>query len=227
MITFRNTATFVFAMNGPFLLEMPDQALLSRIVTIPFARTIPLEYQDPDLLKKLLLERDAIASLALQCFHYMVLCGRDFSGHYELNQVVDQAYAPVSAGVEQSEKPRSYGRVEQFLAEYCVFGPKVCYQTLNIQLYEAFQASGLNDCLLTQDRFIRLVKQITLEQRLGEIEAARWRDGYSNPRQGLKGIGLKAFMLFTMRIAIRTMSSTCITSRQDHKVKRVSAPQAG
>ena len=57
---------FVFASNHPPCIEGEDDALLKRIVYLPFDTSIPDDQQDPDLEEKIWKERNAIVTKALR-----------------------------------------------------------------------------------------------------------------------------------------------------------------
>lgn len=57
---------FVFSSNHPIIIDGEDDALLKRIIYLPFNYAIPDDQQDPDLGDKIWKERDAIATKALR-----------------------------------------------------------------------------------------------------------------------------------------------------------------
>ena len=65
MISFKPQARFVLSTNHPIHLTYPDQAFMSRLVVVPFFKTIPPERQDKNLLDKILFEKNAILQKAL------------------------------------------------------------------------------------------------------------------------------------------------------------------
>jgi len=88
-IKFRNTAKFLFATNHRFGTRIPDDALLRRVVTVPFRFTVPVEAQDPALLDKFQAERTAIITKALLAYRDLRARGYRFSGDYPLNGSID------------------------------------------------------------------------------------------------------------------------------------------
>lgn len=56
---------FVFSSNHPLIIDGEDEALMKRIVYLPFNYAIPDNQQDPDLGDKIWAERDAIVTKAL------------------------------------------------------------------------------------------------------------------------------------------------------------------
>ena len=57
---------FVFSSNHPLIIDGEDDALLKRIIYLPFNYAIPDDQQDPDLGEKIWKERDAIVTKALR-----------------------------------------------------------------------------------------------------------------------------------------------------------------
>ena len=88
-IKFRNTAKFLFGTNHRFGTCIPDDALLRRVVTVPFRFTVPVEAQDPALLDKFQAERTAIITKALLAYRDLRARGYRFSGNYPLNASID------------------------------------------------------------------------------------------------------------------------------------------
>ncbi|MBR3999638.1 MAG: hypothetical protein IKI93_15010 [Clostridia bacterium] len=86
-IQFRSYTRFVLTTNHPIYFKGNEEALLNRIVTIPFAHTIPPEQQDKNLLKKLRSEKDGIAARAMEAFFRLKVNNYIFSGEYRLNGI--------------------------------------------------------------------------------------------------------------------------------------------
>lgn len=93
-IRFRNTAKLLFGTNHAIGSKTQDDALMRRLVVVPFGHSVPLEEQDHDLKAKLLYERDAIITKALLAYRDLRQRNYRFSGEFQLNQVV--AAAPMS-----------------------------------------------------------------------------------------------------------------------------------
>jgi len=77
-VQFIPVAKLFFASNKPYVFKHPDLALYRRMVIIPFEYSIPPEKQDKDLFNKLMIERDAIFSLAAKSLKEFVASGYDF-----------------------------------------------------------------------------------------------------------------------------------------------------
>ena len=84
-IEYKSTTKFVLATNHPLLTQEYDEAFEDRIITIPFAYTIPQEKRDPALLTKLIYERTAIVRKALNAYYELRDRYYIFSGDYPLN----------------------------------------------------------------------------------------------------------------------------------------------
>ena len=108
-IKFRNTAKFLFATNHRFGTRIPDDALLRRVVTIPFRYSVPVEAQDPALLDKLQAERTAIITKALLAYRDLRARGYRFSGDYPLNGSIEESLV---------QAPPSKADLEQILIDY-------------------------------------------------------------------------------------------------------------
>lgn len=87
-ISFRCKAKLLLTTNHPIYTKYADNALLNRLVVVPFKYAVPEENMDQDILEKIRPEMNAIARIALQ--HYQELVKRKyvFSGHFPLNDAV-------------------------------------------------------------------------------------------------------------------------------------------
>lgn len=133
-IKFRNSATFIFATNHAIGTQSSDNALIRRLICIPFYRTIPFEEQDFTLAEKLQLERDAVITKALFAYRNLRSRGYRFSGHFPLNEVI----ATTSTGAMSS-----FFNLDQAIADFfyqqCELDPNA--KTFTSDAYAAFQAS--------------------------------------------------------------------------------------
>lgn len=120
-IEFKNSAKILLATNHSVQLRKPDEALLSRIVTIPFAY-VP-ERCDPYLGEKLAQERDVIVSKAIRRYFELVSCDFQFAGEYEMNDVITPSHQLVI-------------NVADFLETECMVNPEVWTST--DELYQRF-----------------------------------------------------------------------------------------
>lgn len=97
------SGTFVMATNHRFETRTPDEALENRIVTLPFANSIPKEAQDPQLLQRLHLERSAIARKALQAYFDLRKKAYRFAGDFQINEVCQEGDYPHQATTQLFE----------------------------------------------------------------------------------------------------------------------------
>lgn len=91
---YRNKCKFVFSTNFPLDMKIYDQAFLNRTVCIPFAKSIPYEKQDPNLLDKLNAERPNITIKALYLYYVLRENGFRFSGNDHLKPKVTYQMDP-------------------------------------------------------------------------------------------------------------------------------------
>ena len=91
---YRNKCKFVFSTNFPLDMKIYDQAFLNRTVCIPFAKSIPYEKQDSNLLDKLNAERPNITIKALYLYYVLRENGFRFSGNDHLKPKVTYQMDP-------------------------------------------------------------------------------------------------------------------------------------
>ena len=77
-VSFRPTATLIFASNHDLTFAHPDDELWDRVIPLVFSKAIPEEKRDPELLKKLIGEKNVIMSLAVDTLHDLVENGYKF-----------------------------------------------------------------------------------------------------------------------------------------------------
>lgn len=126
---FRNSATFLFGTNHVVTLTQSDPAFLQRLVVIPFRYTVPREQQDRQLLGKLLTERDAIVTSAINAYWSLRQDNYIFAGDFGLNEVVAREC--------QTEVPLSQA-VAEFVCAHCVLDEGA--ESFTADLYHAFAA---------------------------------------------------------------------------------------
>ena len=78
-ITFKPVGKLIFAMNGILRFQNPDDELWDRVIPLCFTKAVPEEIRDPDLLQKLIKERDIILSMAVDTLCDLVKSGYKFS----------------------------------------------------------------------------------------------------------------------------------------------------
>lgn len=104
-----------------------DPAFKRRLVTIPFEVSIPKEKQDPNLLNKLMAERDAVATRAMKCYLKLKANNYQFSGREQFNNMLH--FAPSS---------EEYDLIRNFSECYCDFSDSEAF-TPTQDLYTAFR----------------------------------------------------------------------------------------
>lgn len=77
-VSFRPTATLIFASNHDLAFAHPDDELWDRVIPLVFSKAIPEEKRDPELLNKLISEKNVILSLALDTLRDLVGNGYKF-----------------------------------------------------------------------------------------------------------------------------------------------------
>lgn len=77
-VSFRPTATLIFASNHDLAFAHPDDELWDRVIPLVFSKAIPEDKRDPELLNKLISEKDVIMSLAVDTLHDLVESGYKF-----------------------------------------------------------------------------------------------------------------------------------------------------
>lgn len=88
--SFMNTATFFFSTNRAVLPPTTNDAFLSRLVLIPFLRSIPAELQDRFLGGRLAAQRDGIIMKAFRYCRELRNWNYQFSGNSSINIVVNR-----------------------------------------------------------------------------------------------------------------------------------------
>ena len=89
---------FVFSSNHPLIIDGEDEALMKRIVYLPFNYAIPDDQQDPDLGDKIWAERDAVVTKALYYARKLVQRNYIFP---EIPYVDSAKYSPVKRLVQE------------------------------------------------------------------------------------------------------------------------------
>lgn len=82
---FRFLGKLILVSNHPLRMKVPDPAMERRMVTVPFCYAVPERLQDRDLLQKLQMERDAVATKAIAAYFRLRQHGYIFSGNYPVN----------------------------------------------------------------------------------------------------------------------------------------------
>lgn len=122
---YQNQAKFIFASNHPIRLVEDDEAFWERLVYLPFNYSVDKSEQDTDLLKKLLKEKDAVVSKALE---------------YAQKLLKENYIFPTTEEIER--QVRKWRGIEidtvcGFLEERCLIGEQYEGETV-ADLYEAY-----------------------------------------------------------------------------------------
>lgn len=89
-IDFVNCAKFIFASNVPLHFAHPDDAVYDRLLVIPFEREIPESKKDPELLEKLLKEKDIVFSVAIDQLADLISSHYDFKELPASKRIIEQ-----------------------------------------------------------------------------------------------------------------------------------------
>ncbi len=170
---YKPTCKLLFGSNFPLMPADLDDALLARLVTIPFRYSIPKDQQDKHLLDKLLVERCAIAVKALDA--YLALKQRN----YQFTPV--QGVCGMTGYVKESEL------METFVREQCVFQPEHYTFTADLQAaYNAFRIAHNVPPIEDTTAFSRQFNSFCA----GQVTPKRVRCGRRN-LNGYAGVGLR------------------------------------
>lgn len=185
-IKFRNRATFIFATNHAVGTQSNDNALMRRLICIPFSRTVPFEAQDFTLAEKLQPERDAVITKALFAYRNLRSRGYRFSGHFPLNEVI----ATTSTGAMSS-----FFNLDQAIADFfyqqCELDPNA--KTFTSDAYAAFQSSTTGSQSVTLSVFSSKLGAFLNATFQGQVKKGRDRKTpSSNPTSLFEGIRLKS-----------------------------------
>ena len=102
---------FVMSTNHVLLTKSHDPAFADRIVVLPFLHSIPRAEWDSSLLEKLKLERDAVASKAIDAYFRLCRNNYIFAGNYMLN-------LPAAIGHPAQPQYLTSALVDQYVRQY-------------------------------------------------------------------------------------------------------------
>lgn len=170
---FKNKCKLLFAGNGmpPLKTQDTTKAFISRLVFLIFPNEISVEERDPDLIKKLNVERDIIFSLAMKELQKLVLNGFNF-------EVPELSAKQVQSYTEQTN------HIDDFISECCVLS-----QTSKVysrKLYNVYKKFCDDNCFYaySENSFLNVI-----DSQKGVTRSRIRIDG--ERRRGFKGIGLK------------------------------------
>lgn len=169
---------FVFASNHPPCIEGEDDALLKRIVYLPFDTSIPDDQQDPDLEEKIWKERNAIVTKALRYAQKLVELNYRFP---EIPQV-DRAKCSTKDAYSRSVKP--------FVQECC----ERCDPSVSTSLEDLYNAylgycKEKDEWACCQSDFRETLEKLGLEHHRSRCPNSGMTI-YTNPVSAFKGIRL-------------------------------------
>ena len=170
---FQNRALMVFSCNNLPVLSVRDtsNAFASRLIIVPFLKSIPKSQQDQNLIEKLLGERDFIATWAVE--GYRMALEENFDIHLpKISRDILEQYI---------NENRSF---ERFVEEKCIWGSeyKTYIKEIEHSYYDYCNEKGLQPC---ERRCIR----DTMEG-VYRLRYSRFRKDSLN-EYGYLGIGLK------------------------------------
>lgn len=179
-IKFRNTATFLFGTNHPVILNSPDEALLNRLIAVPFKFAVPNEHQDYELLKHLLTERDAIISTAIRAYQGLRQRRYQFCGNYRLNEVIAPCTGESVMSLDQA--------IADFVSQRCIRDPDTV--TFLDDLHAAF--CDMFPVQVDPQTFSVRLKALLTTSFSGQVNKIRKRKpGVRNPTSAFADIRLK------------------------------------
>ena len=171
---YQNRAKFIFASNHPIQLAEDDEAFWERMVFLPFQYSVSKPEQDMDLLKKLLKEKDAVVSKALQ---------------YARMLREDNYTFPTTEGIErQIRKWRGIeiDTIQDFLREKCLLD-QTCRGETVADLYGAYDSYCRENGEKPQSQ---AAMKHYLERQVGlQHKKIRFEKG-GNPKSAFVGIKL-------------------------------------
>ncbi len=171
--SYKPTCKLLFGSNFPLMPADNDPAFRARLIVIPFLYPVPKERQDKHLLEKLLKEKSAIVTIALDA--YLNLRARNYQ-FVQVNSTMNAfvGYIPSS------------DLMESFLTECCTFTPDGFTFTIDLQeAYNKFCAIHCAPPIEDLAIFSRKLNQYCL----GKITSKRCRKNGRN-LNGYEGIRL-------------------------------------
>ncbi len=177
-IQFRSYTKFILTTNHPIYFKGNEEALLNRMVTIPFVYTIPPEQQDKNLLKKLLAEKDGIAARAMEAFFRLKANNYIFPGEYRLNEIFMN-------GMGNEPVYSVDSCIERFVIDYLMAAPEAGVYTSDA--HKAFEAKfGAIPFQSFSQYYNSAVTRI-----YNAVKTRKRMEGEKNPVSYYKGVCLK------------------------------------
>ncbi len=125
----------VFGSNHPLAINNADDAFDSRLVYIVFPESVPREEQDPDLVDKLIAEKDAIVNTAVSYIPQVLKNNGITAGEDETQALLNEFYGNYGISAEES--------IERFFEDCCELD-----ETNFVEINELFQhyCNFMNGC---------------------------------------------------------------------------------
>lgn len=169
---YRSYAKLIFGTNHPVSIAGRDPAFWNRLILIPCQRSIPVEEQDPELLGKLLSEKEGIVSKLMVAARKLVLNDFNFPACTQSDLLKSQWWDTVPG-------------LGNFVAEECVFSDE--YRTWSKDLFSAYcEYCDLHDLEKprTDQSFL-----VALKEAYPELRSDRWAE------RGVQGRGFTGIRL--------------------------------
>ena len=171
---YQNCAKFIFALNHPLKLMEDDVAFWERLVFLPFDYSINKEDQKTKLLDKLLDEKDAVVSKALQYAKKLMELHYQFPTTKEIERRIREW-----RGID-------IDTIDTFIQKYCTID-----ESLKGELMEDLYSKYQQFCLDEYDNpKARNDFKKYLEQQLGLRHFKMRREKTDNPQSAFRGIRL-------------------------------------
>jgi putative DNA primase/helicase len=170
---FENRCKLLFASNHPLSLPYGEEDFNEKLIVVPCLNQIPKAQRDPNLLSRLVAEKDAVIRRAIESYKQLVDNNMVFAGE-GIYTPEEMFMRGTSTGIEQL--------VGKFVFEHCVFDSEayIHTQTLNDRF------SFLFDAQIDNTTFAVCLRNIC-----GDKITPAKRRFEGNNRNGYEGIRLK------------------------------------
>ena len=168
----------VFGSNHALRLAEDDEAFYNRLIEIPFIFPVPAEKRDTQLLQKLLMERDAIVSIAVQSYYALYERRYVFSGAADTANYLEQLDAPG----DQADS------IAQFIADCCSLGDAQSFRTTQ-ELHLAYQRYCAGKGIPALENRMQFSRE--LHRICGDKIAIKKKRVNGTAQNGYTGINLK------------------------------------
>lgn len=115
-VPFRCQTKFIFGSNFPLNVDHADEGIERRLLVIPFINQVPKEARDPNLLYKLLAEKQGIIHKALSYYYELR------ANNYVFRSINNDFYNSCLFGSDSSTIKSTENIVKEFVEDCCVFG---------------------------------------------------------------------------------------------------------